>query len=118
MRESEQIQDTYEYSNGELAALLGERFRKYRNSLGLSQKDVALQSGVSVMTIVRFEKGQGNSIRLDIQPYEKVLLSAELSPQTSFENGRKTLITLSALPTHSAGWRYSPPITLLSLSLR
>ena len=65
MRENEQIQDTYEYSNGELAALLGERFRNYRNSLGLSQTEVALNSGVSVMTIVRFEKGQGNSIRLD-----------------------------------------------------
>ena len=65
MRENEQIQDTYEYSNGELAALLGERFRNYRNTLGLSQKDVAINSGVSVMTIVRFERGQGNSIRLD-----------------------------------------------------
>lgn len=65
MMEQEQIQDTYEYSNGELAAQLGARFRDYRNALGLSQKQVALQSGVSVMTIVRFEKGQGNSIRLD-----------------------------------------------------
>ena len=65
MKESEQIQDTYEYSNGELAALLGERFRIYRNTLGLSQKDVALSSGVSVMTVVRFEKGQSNYIRLD-----------------------------------------------------
>ena len=65
MRENEQIQDTYEYSNGELAALLGERFRNYRNSLGLSQKDVALNSGVSIMTVVRFERGQSNSIRLD-----------------------------------------------------
>ena len=65
MRENEQIQDTYEYSNGELAVQLGERFRNYRNSLGLSQKEVALNSGVSVMTIVRFERGQGNSIRLD-----------------------------------------------------
>ena len=65
MRETEQIQDTYEYSNGELAAQLGDRFRNYRNSLGLSQKEIALNSGVSVMTIVRFEKGQGSSIRLD-----------------------------------------------------
>jgi transcriptional regulator with XRE-family HTH domain len=65
MGEYEQIQDTYEYSNGELAALLGERFRNYRNSLGLSQKDVAHNSGVSIMTIVRFERGQGHSIRLD-----------------------------------------------------
>ena len=65
MGDFEQIQDTYEYSNGELAAQLGERFRDYRSALGLSQKQVALQSGVSVMTIVRFERGQGNSIRLN-----------------------------------------------------
>ena len=31
----------------------------------MTQKDVAIQSGVSVMTIVRFEKGEGGSIRLD-----------------------------------------------------
>ena len=61
----EQIQDTYALSNVEIAAQIGERFREYRNALGLSQKQVAIQSGVSVMTIVRFEKGQGNSIRLD-----------------------------------------------------
>lgn len=61
----EQLQDTYAYSNGELAAQLGERFKDYRSALGLSQKQVAIQSGVSVMTIVRFERGQGNSIRLD-----------------------------------------------------
>ena len=65
MRELDQIQDIYEYSNGELSAQLGERFKEYRCALGLTQKQVAVQSGVSVMTIVRFEKGQGNAIRLD-----------------------------------------------------
>ena len=65
MADYEQIQDTYALSNVEIAAQIGERFREYRNALGLSQKQVAIQSGVSVMTIVRFEKGQGNSIRLD-----------------------------------------------------
>lgn len=65
MRNQEPVQDTYEYSNGELAAQLGDRFRDYRCALGLSQKQVATQSGVSVMTIVRFERGQGSSIRLD-----------------------------------------------------
>ena len=65
MDEFDQIQDIYEYSNGELASQLGERFREYRSALGLTQKQVAVQSGVSVMTIVRFEKGLGNSIRLD-----------------------------------------------------
>ena len=58
-------QETYEKSNGEIVALLGERFRQYRTALGLSQKQVAYHSGVSVMTIVRFEKGKGNAIRLD-----------------------------------------------------
>ena len=61
----EQLQDIYEESNSELAAQLGARFRQYRTALGLSQKQVALQSGVSVMTIVRFERGQGGAIRLD-----------------------------------------------------
>ena len=61
----DQIQDIYEYSNGELASMLGKRFREYRRALGLSQKQISLQSGVSVMTIVRFERGQGNSIGLD-----------------------------------------------------
>lgn len=63
--DSKQIQDIYELSDGELAGQLGERFREYRKALGLSQKQVAQNSGVSVMTIVRFETGQGNSIRLD-----------------------------------------------------
>ena len=65
MRNQELVQDTYEYSNGELAAQLGERFKDYRSALGMSQKQVSIQSGVSVMTIVRFERGQGSSIRLD-----------------------------------------------------
>ena len=60
-----QIHDIYEQSNTEVASRLGRRFREYRSALGLTQKQVALQSGVSVITIVRFEKGLGNSIRLD-----------------------------------------------------
>ena len=63
--DDKQLQDIYELSDGELAGQLGGRFREYRKALGLSQKQVAQNSGVSVMTIVRFETGQGNSIRLD-----------------------------------------------------
>lgn len=65
MKDYEEIQDNYELSNGEVASIIGERFRDYRTALGLTQKQVALQSGVSVMTIVRFERGQGSTIRLD-----------------------------------------------------
>ena len=59
------MMDLYERSDKEIAAELGRRFRDYRIALRLTQKDVATQSGVSVMTIVRFEKGESGSIRLD-----------------------------------------------------
>lgn len=65
MKAGKYTQDFYAFSNGEIASQLGERFKEYRCALGLTQKDVSIQSGVSVMTIVRFERGQGNSIRLD-----------------------------------------------------
>lgn len=60
-----ELQDLYEVSNHEVILHLGERFRDYRKALGLTQKQIAFQSGVSIMTIVRFEKGQGGAIRLD-----------------------------------------------------
>lgn len=57
--------DLYERSDNDIVSGLGERFRDYRIALRLTQKEVAEQSGVSVMTVVRFEKGEGGSIRLD-----------------------------------------------------
>ena len=57
--------DLYEKSDSDIAVDLGRRFKDYRIALRLTQKDVAEQSGVSVMTIVRFEKGDACSIRLD-----------------------------------------------------
>lgn len=59
------IMDLYERSDNSIASELGRRFKNYRIALRLTQKEVAEQSGVSVMTIVRFEKGDGGSIRLD-----------------------------------------------------
>lgn len=57
--------DLYERSNNDIAEELGKRFKDYRIALRLTQKDIAEQSGVSIMTIVRFEKGEACSIRLD-----------------------------------------------------
>lgn len=57
--------DLYERSDYDIISELGARFRDYRIALRLTQKDVAEQGGVSVMTVVRFEKGEGGSIRLD-----------------------------------------------------
>lgn len=59
------IEDLYERSDYDIVSELGERFRDYRIALRLTQKDVARQSGVSVMTVVRFENGEGGSIRLN-----------------------------------------------------
>lgn len=57
--------DLYEKSNNDIMIDLGKRFRDYRIALRMTQKEIACQSGVSVMTIVRFERGEGASIRLD-----------------------------------------------------
>lgn len=51
--------DLYERSDNSIASELGARFRSYRTALRLTQKEVAQQSGVNVMTVVRFEKGEG-----------------------------------------------------------
>lgn len=59
------ISDLYERSDSDIVSKLGARFRDYRIALRMTQKDVAEQSGISVMTIVRFENGEGGSIRLD-----------------------------------------------------
>lgn len=98
MIDSSQILDIYELSDKEIAASLGERFRNYRNAIGLSQKDVAFQSGVSVMTIVRFERGQGFSIRLDnlialvraIQRLDEIAGLIPELPQSLYQRRKRT----------------------------
>ena len=57
--------DIYEKSDNDIVVDLGRRFRNYRVALRLTQKEVAEQAGVSVMTVVRFEKGETTAIRLD-----------------------------------------------------
>ncbi len=57
--------ELYERSNSDIVVELGRRFRDYRIALRMTQQQIASQCGVSVMTIVRFEKGEGSSIRLD-----------------------------------------------------
>ena len=57
--------DLYEQSNNDIVVELGRRFRDYRIALRMTQKEIAQQSGLSVMTIVRFERGEGATIRFD-----------------------------------------------------
>ena len=77
-------EDLYSRSNNDIVVDLGRRFRDYRIALRLTQKEVAFQSGVSVMSIVRFEKGDG--IRLDnlvalMRAIEKLEDIAEFIPE-------------------------------------
>jgi len=56
--------DFYEYSIPEIVKLLGARFKDYRLRSNMTQKEVAEQSGVSIITITRFENGTSGSISL------------------------------------------------------
>ena len=43
---------------------LGKRFREYRIAARMTQKEVAEQSGISMLTIRRFEQGHSYDIKL------------------------------------------------------
>lgn len=49
-------------SNSEIISELGIRFKQYRIFSNLTQKEVAVRSGVSVFTISQFEKGEAHNI--------------------------------------------------------
>ncbi len=56
--------DYYEYSILELVKLLGARFKDYRLSSNMTQKEVSEQSGITITTIHKFENGASNNISL------------------------------------------------------
>ena len=56
--------DYYEYSIPELVRMLGARFKDYRMRALMTQKDVAEKSGLSVLTIHRFETGTAHNVSL------------------------------------------------------
>ena len=58
------MKDYSEYSVTELVRLLGSRFKDYRLRTNLTQKEVAEMSGLSTMTIHRFENGTVKNISL------------------------------------------------------
>ena len=51
------MMDYYEYSIPELVKMLGERFKDYRMRSNMTQKEVAIQAGLTVSTIHKFENG-------------------------------------------------------------
>lgn len=56
--------DYSEYSAPELVKMLGKRFKDYRLRANMTQKDVAEMSGLSVLSVQRFENGMVNNISL------------------------------------------------------
>ena len=58
------MEDYSEYSAPELVRMLGSRFKDYRLRASMTQKEVAEMSGLSVLTVSRFENGMVTNISL------------------------------------------------------
>jgi len=58
------IMDYSIYSAPELVKMLGTRFKDYRLLAQMTQKDVAVMTGLSIPTIQRFENGLASNISL------------------------------------------------------
>jgi transcriptional regulator with XRE-family HTH domain len=58
------MEDYSDYSAPELVRMLGSRFKDYRLRANMTQKEVAEMSGLSMMTIHRFENGTVKNISL------------------------------------------------------
>ena len=52
------------YTDAEIIQALGIRFKEYRISRRLTQKDVSEQTGISILTVRRFENGQAYNIQM------------------------------------------------------
>lgn len=57
-------EDYSDYSAPEVVRMLGVRFKDYRLRANMTQKEVAEMSGLSVLTIHRFENGSVRNISL------------------------------------------------------
>lgn len=89
-----------EYSAPELVRMLGARFRDYRLRANLTQKEVAEQAGLSVLTIQRFESGTVGNISLNtfllllkavgcINDLDELMPEQPESPYLLYDNGKK-----------------------------
>ena len=58
------MEDYSEYSVTELVRLLGSRFKDYRLRANMTQKEVAEMTGLSLLTVHRFENGAVKNISL------------------------------------------------------
>ena len=92
--------DFYEYSNPELVRLLGQRFKDYRMRCNLTQKEVAIKSGIGMTTIHKFENGRVPNLSLStflllmkaigcINSLDEMMPELPESPYLVKESGKK-----------------------------
>lgn len=92
--------DLYEYSSPELIRILGARFKEYRMWANLTQKEVSDQSGVSIITIHKFETGASSNISMStfllllkvigrINEIDKILPELPTSPYAITPDNKK-----------------------------
>lgn len=67
----------------EIAKIVGERLRSYRNRAGLSQEELAEKSGLHNTYIGQLERGEKNAT---LESIEKVAGALELPLEILFEN--------------------------------
>lgn len=60
----EELKNIQDMSNTEIIGALGQRFRQYRLTARMTQKEVSEKSGVSLLTIRRFELGYSYNITM------------------------------------------------------
>ncbi len=92
--------ELYEQSNSEIIRQLGTRYSEYRKRMGFTQKQVAVQTGLSVFTISSFENGSSTGITFasllkllraigNLDEVEKFLPELPVSPRELFKKQSK-----------------------------
>ena len=94
------MRDIYQYTSTEIVQILGQRERTYRILLGMTQKELAERSGISVPTLQAFEKGTSRDITLStllrilrsigqLEGADTLLAEIPESPYTRHTNGNQ-----------------------------
>lgn len=88
------------YSDIEIVQMLGERFRRYRIALGLTQAELAEKAGVSKMTIHKFESGSAGNVSMQtlisllrytglIENFDALIPDVPESPYSTISNRKR-----------------------------
>lgn len=83
-----------ELSNTEIISLMGQRLRQYRLNLSITQKEMAINTGVSLPTIQKLEAGSATNVTLStvltLMRYLGIIENADqlipLQPESPYAN--------------------------------